>query len=186
MRITFELSKDDLEHFRAVMRNVNENTTGLSDQEIIEPARKTMQAVDDGADIPDFIGDRLKSLATMIAMLEDQGWGLPEMERQRVLSALAYFADPEDIIPDHIPGLGFLDDAIMIELATQELRHEIEAYEDFCRYREAEASRRKLPVDEELDRAEWLVARRLQLQTRMRRRRRSARTRRTSSFSLWR
>lgn len=56
-------------------------------------------------------------------------------ERERVLSVLAYFTDPDDLIPDEIPGLGFLDDAIMIELASKELRHEIEAYTDFCAFR---------------------------------------------------
>ena len=52
-----------------------------------------------------------------------------------VLAALAYVCDPEDIIPDDIPGIGLLDDAVMIELVFRELRHEIEAYEDFRRYR---------------------------------------------------
>ena len=47
----------------------------------------------------------------------------------------AYFADPQDMIPDSIPVLGFIDDAIMIELLTAELRPEIDAYNDFCRYR---------------------------------------------------
>ena len=42
--------------------------------------------------------------------------------RRRVLEALAYFADPSDLVPDQIPGLGLLDDAIMVELVAQELR----------------------------------------------------------------
>ena len=58
-------------------------------------------------------------------------------ERSPVLAALAYVCDPEDIIPDDIPGIGLLDDAVMIELVFRELRHEIEAYEDFRRYRKS-------------------------------------------------
>ena len=53
-----------------------------------------------------------------------------------MLNALAYFAEPDDLIPDQIPGLGFLDDAIMVELVVRELRHEIEAYEDFRVFRD--------------------------------------------------
>ena len=32
---------------------------------------------------------------------------------------------------DDVPALGFLDDAIMIELIVRELKHDIEAYQDF-------------------------------------------------------
>ncbi len=34
-----------------------------------------------------------------------------------------------------MPGIGLLDDAVMIELVFRELRHEIEAYEDYGRLR---------------------------------------------------
>ncbi len=104
----------------------------------------------------------------MIGMLSDIEWRLPHQEAKRVLNALAYFAEPEDLIPDHIPGLGFLDDAIMIELVVRELRHEIEAYEDFCEYRQRLRDRGdKTPAS----RAGWLETRRKELQARMRRRR---------------
>ena len=61
-------------------------------------------------------------------MIEDSEWKIPEEERADVLSALAYFSDPEDLVPDHIPVLGFLDDAIMIELVAEELKDDIEAF----------------------------------------------------------
>ncbi|NIV16986.1 MAG: DUF1232 domain-containing protein, partial [Woeseiaceae bacterium] len=85
--------------------------------------------------VPQFIDQRLDKLNIMIRMLKDHEWRLPAAESNRVLNALAYFADPEDLIPDHIPGLGFLDDAIMVELVVRELKHEIEAYRDFCDFR---------------------------------------------------
>jgi uncharacterized membrane protein YkvA (DUF1232 family) len=68
----------------------------------------------------------------------------------RVLTALAYFADPADLIPDHVPGLGFMDDAIMVELVTRELKHELDAYRDFCGFREREEARHgkgKIKID---------------------------------------
>ncbi|MFB3125280.1 MAG: YkvA family protein, partial [Woeseiaceae bacterium] len=84
----------------------------------------------------------------------------------------AYFCEPEDLIPDHIPGLGFLDDAIMIELVVRELHHEIEAYRDFCDYR---ANRVPQPgirnKTSDVSREQWLESRRKVLQSRMRRRR---------------
>ena len=85
------------------------------------------------------------------------------------MRGIAYFAEPDDIIPDRVPVLGFLDDAIMIELVVQELEHELEGYEDFCLFRKQrlEGSGNKEPGSRE----EWLMARRKQLHARIRRRR---------------
>jgi uncharacterized membrane protein YkvA (DUF1232 family) len=103
-------------------------------------------------------------------MVEDKEWRLEGQDRARVVYAMAYLADPVDAIPDQIPGLGFLDDAIMVELVCQDLRHEIEAYSDFCAYRKSEGKRRGQASDP-ATREQWLTARRSQLQERMRRRR---------------
>jgi hypothetical protein len=119
----------------------------------------------------DFIRERMGRLETLIGMVVDQGWGMEDEDRDRVLQALSYFSDPEDLVPDNVPGLGFLDDAIMIEMVCRELRHEVQAYRDFCVYRAAESSR----LGQEalhLERSDWLEERRQQLHSRMRRRRR--------------
>jgi uncharacterized membrane protein YkvA (DUF1232 family) len=118
------------------------------------------------SDAPGFILERLERLRLMIQMLSDVEWRLPHKDATRVLSALAYFAEPEDLIPDSIPGLGFLDDAIMIELVVRELKHEVEAYQDFREYRE-----RMAKDGNTSSRAGWLDARRKELQDRMHRRR---------------
>lgn len=187
MRITFDLSENDLKHFRGVMKRARGAAEKTDDEKIVASARKLLEEVGESK-VPEFITDRLARLEVMTDMLEDEGWALPAPERKRVLSALAYFSDPEDLIPDEIPGLGFLDDAIMVELVVRELKHEIEAYEDFCRFRIREANRRGITGDE-INRAGWLVDRRKQLHSRMRSRR-SKRSRRgdrrgRSPFSLF-
>ena len=141
----------------------------------------------DSAIAPQFIRERLEKLQVMINMLEDSEWKLPAQETQRVVNALAYFGEPEDLIPDHIPGLGFLDDAIMIELVIRELKHEVDAYVDFCDFRQRELNSKRASVDA-VTREQWLQTRRRELHSRMRRRRRSERHRgpgrRRSPFSL--
>ena len=101
-------------------------------------------------------------------MLEDADWKLEGAHRQRVLEALAYFAEPGDLVPDHIPGLGFLDDAIMVDLVVRELRPELDAYELFCSYRDEERAR--AGVDPEA-RSHRLLERRRAMYTRMESRR---------------
>jgi len=176
LRITFELSESDLDHFREVMKTAVAASTETDTKKITDTARALLDQVKE-SDAPQYIIDRLASLDSLINMVHDQGWALPEEEKSRVLSALAYFSDPDDLIPDEIPGLGFLDDAIMIELVVRELKNELDAYHDFCVYRTAEGTRLGKTA-EELARGDWLEQRRKQLQARMRRRRNSRSRRR--------
>ena len=167
--ITIDLSERDLEHFQAAQKQAVDSAAKKSDAEIIDAATKLL-AEATKITVPDFIAERLGKLDDMIAMLRDEGFALPGDDRQRVLSALVYFADPKDIIPDSVPVLGFLDDAIMIELCTRELKHEIDAYEDFCDYRQREADARGLDPAT-IGRADFLESRREELIDRMHSRR---------------
>ncbi len=181
--ITFTLSDDDLEHFQSVVDKAKSALKKSQSDGQIEAAAR--QLIDDSraSDLPDFIASRLSKLEVVINMVGDAEWKLSEEERKRVLGALVYFCDPEDLIPDHIPGIGFLDDAIYVELVIRELKYEIESYEEFCNFRIAEEKRRKdHGLDPYVEREEWLADKRAALHNRMRKRRRSG----TSAGGGWR
>jgi uncharacterized membrane protein YkvA (DUF1232 family) len=161
LRVSFELSDDDLKHFRLIMREARKSSARLTPEDIVAAAEKLLEKISSDS-TPGFIQERIDKLRLLIRMLTDIDWRLPHDEAMRVLNALAYFTEPEDLIPDHIPGLGFLDDAIMIELVMRELKHEIEAYHDFCQYRAGQSG---------TSRDAWLNKRREELQARMRDRR---------------
>lgn len=167
LRISFELDDDDLQHFRLIMNEARQAARRMAPEDIVAAAQDLLDEVPEKK-TPGFIVERLARLRLMIRMVSDIEWRLPHNDAARVLNALAYFAEPEDLIPDHIPGLGFLDDAIMIELVARELKHEIEAYQDFCDYRDRQSTNGD---GTNASRESWLDARRKELQARMRRRR---------------
>ena len=167
--LNFELNDRDLEHFQAAMEKAKQAASGKSTQEIVDCAAKLLGDAQKVA-IPDFIKQRLLHLDDMIAMVRDEAWAMSGEDRDRVLSALTYFCDPDDVIPDNVAVLGYLDDAIMIELSVRELRHELDAYDEFCDFRQHQAQRRGLEADK-VGRADWLDSRREELVDRMHRRR---------------
>lgn len=173
LRVTFDLEDKDLDFFRAQMKRVRDAAQRTSEAEVIASAEGMIKDVSE-SNVPSFVLQRIERLQVLIDMVRDDEWSLTESERDNVVAALAYFADPEDIIPDNVPVLGYIDDAIMIELVVIELQHEIDAFEDFCRYRQEEASRNRNP---DISRDEWLAVKRRDLHARMRRRRRRVTTR---------
>jgi uncharacterized membrane protein YkvA (DUF1232 family) len=168
-KLTIELSDRDLRHFRRELQRTRQSVSIADDEEILAAAADALSLMR-SSDVPDFVTARLVKLQTLLDMLTDADWNMDESERSPVLATLAYLCDPEDIIPDEIPGIGLLDDAVMIELVFLELQHELEAYVDFREFRdEITPNRKRAHTSDVLARLE---RRRLQLVERMRRRRR--------------
>ena len=182
MKISFELSDKDLRYFRQVLQKVRKGRNAENEDVILREAEALLEEVA-RTDAPQYVQKRIAQLGQLIEMVEDKDWRLEGADRKRVLNALAYFADPDDLIPDRVPGLGYLDDAIMVELVVQDLKHEIEAFEAFVAYRK-ERKKKKATAEDGLEK------RRASLQGRMRRRRRGDRDRHTrrkgrSPIGLW-
>ena len=169
LTLNFELNDRDLEHFHAAMEASKKAAEGRSDAEIIENAGRLL-ADAQKVRIPDFILSRLLRLDDMIAMLRDEAWALDAADRERVLSALVYFNNPNDVIADSVPVLGYLDDAVMIEMCVRDLQHELDSYDDFCDFRQRQAERLGLDPAK-VGRADWLGGRREELVDRMHQRR---------------
>lgn len=165
----FELSDKDLAHFQAAIVKAQAAAANKSDEEITASAKALLLSANQ-VELPEFIAKRLSQLDALIAMLADEAWNLPADDRARVKGAMAYFSEGDDLIPDTIPVLGYFDDAIAIELSAIELKHELDAYSEFCEFREEQAGVLGLTASS-VGRADWLSARRDELINRMHRRR---------------
>src|SRR3546814_13405512 len=131
--VTIDLSDRDLEHFQKAMETSRKAAEGKTPDEVVAAAGKLL-ADAQKVHTPDFVRERLLQLDDMIAMVRDQGWHMEDKDRQRVMSALLYFVDHKDVIPDQVAVLGFLHAAIIIELCVRELRPQPHAYADFGAY----------------------------------------------------
>ena len=135
MKITFELEPGDIERFHEALARA-ERRVGCADEcDIIDAARHALDTLPI-ATAPGYIRRQLQEVSGLLAMLEDEAWALPPPERTQVLRLLAYFSDPEDLIPDDVAVIGLLDDAIMLELLMRQIRHVVVAYVDFVQARD--------------------------------------------------
>lgn len=167
LKVEFELSENDLAFFKERLDKARDNRADEEQMVIEGIAAMKKEAI--AANPPKFVTDRLEKLDPLVNMVRDEDWKLSGEDRKRVLDALAYFADPDDLIPDRIPGIGYIDDAIMIDLVSAGLAPELDAYADFVAHREdlAEEGGEDKPTLEE--------ARKV-MQSRMHRRRKRSRS----------
>lgn len=77
---------------------------------------------------------RLARAESLRQMLDAADWSLPEGMRERGRTLLAYLCSFDDLIPDDLPLIGHLDDALLIELSWSEFDGEVQDYQDYRRF----------------------------------------------------
>ena len=70
-------------------------------------------------------------LKLLFEMITDKEYKVDRKTYLIIAGALAYAVLPTDIIPDFIPGIGFLDDAFVISMTIKQISNEIEKYKRF-------------------------------------------------------
>jgi len=182
LRISFNLGDDDLRHYEDVAQQTQASARQQSAEAIIASARQVLEDAR-RAQQAEFVKERFSRLASMIDMAMDAQWPLGAEDSQRLLNALACFGNTG-------PGaVSFLDHAIMIELVSRDLEHDLAAYRDFCKLRDTRTARRRPGTDQDEQRDQWLQQHRDTLQQRMHERRKRTLDRAGSSvrrlFSLF-
>jgi uncharacterized membrane protein YkvA (DUF1232 family) len=82
------------------------------------------------------IARRLARLAELERMRADGGFALDAELGARIETLLSYVEQPDDLIPDDVPVIGQLDDAILADLLLRELGPALADYADYRAWRE--------------------------------------------------
>jgi uncharacterized membrane protein YkvA (DUF1232 family) len=140
-KVTFTLDESDANYFRSLYRKAKRGAKELDANAIIRDARNIVHQVRENKKTPPFVFDAIEALADLVDLIQNDEYAAPKRVRDEVLAALAYFSNPEDLIPDHVPGLGFLDDAIMVKFIEEEFKNELWGYRKFRSLRDASEQR---------------------------------------------
>jgi hypothetical protein len=164
VRVSFNLDDADLEHLAAIAQQTQLRARSEPADAIIAGAREVLETAN-RAQLAGFVKERYSRLDTMLQMVTDPQWQLSAEDRQRALNALACFSSSTSAAAPS----GLLDHAIMIELVSRDLHHDLDAYRDFCNSRESYDKKHAAP---DADRDRWVQERCKTLQERMHKRRR--------------
>lgn len=171
-----DIREDEVRRFNALAHSLNQAMPPLSADQLAGVARRVLRTAAAGGESP-FIRSRLRRAAEMRAMAADPAWPMAELLARRVRDLLAYLDDPQGLIANDVPVVGRLDDALLVDIAMDTLRDELDDYAEFRRYRDAESSARGVAAEATgIDRAAWQRARadELRLEQQLRRVRGSA------------
>ncbi len=135
-KVSFTLDEGDVDYFRRLFRLARKSAAAIDENEIMAAATELVEEVRTKKGIPQFIIEAVAAIEDLKEIILDEDYRAPKSVRNQVLGALSYFANPDDLIPDHIPVLGFLDDAIMIKFVEEEFKHELWAYRKFRKFRD--------------------------------------------------
>lgn len=156
---SIEIREDEVQRFNALAHSLNDEMPALTADQIAGVARRVLRTAVAGGESP-FIRSRMRRAAEMRAMVADAAWSLDATAAKRIADLLAYIDDPDGLFGDDVPHIGLLDDALLVDISMDNLRDELDDYAEFCRYRQAEAARRRCPVEAAgVDRAQWQRAR---------------------------
>ena len=124
-----------LVHFNALLRTIHAAAPRVDSDALISLARRLQtEPVEQTVDT---VSERIARVQVLRRMLRDAEWPVAPELRVRARLLLAYVDKHEDLIPDGTTLFGYLDDALMVELSWPRFQAEVEAYREFCAFRQA-------------------------------------------------
>ncbi|MEL1263885.1 YkvA family protein [Pseudoxanthomonas putridarboris] len=155
----YRLNSVDLDRFNRLLARLGRRQGPLAMDQVATAARQL--AAPGGDKAPECIAQRIARLESVAAMVGDTAWEAANDAADCARLVLDYASDHEDLIPDWLPRIGRLDDAIVVEAAWPTLAREVASYRDFQRLRALEAHLRGCaPQELPFSREAWEATRR--------------------------
>jgi len=157
---SLELHEAEMERFNAMLRRFVPAQPALTLDQIAGAARRILRAAHKGEESV-YVKVRMRRAGELRAALRDARWDFAPALAEDARALLDYIESGVGLIPNDIPVVGLLDDAILMDVAMNRLRGELDEYAEFCRFRVAEAARLDVAIEAvNIDRTRWIEERR--------------------------
>jgi len=154
----FPLDGAALDHFNNLLMRLH-HVPLLGDQLATAARELVRQPVTDNHAAA--IAQRMRLAHAVSRMLADPEWQPADESVEPAQLVVNYTHGDHRLIPDNLPVIGGLDDAVVVDAAWPQLAGEVDSYLDYCRLRAIEADLRHCRVFEfHFGRQDWQEARR--------------------------
>jgi uncharacterized membrane protein YkvA (DUF1232 family) len=118
-----QLTEEDKERYQAEIENID---LDIKDQ-LLNNAPEKINGLLKKPDLTEFQVSLLKDITILYTILKTLP-NLDEKMQRKIMFALKYFEDTDDDIPDEIPGIGLLDDAVVVHWIVEEIKLDYSQY----------------------------------------------------------
>ena len=116
----FQLTEEDKDQYRKLIDKIDLD----SSDDIISMLSPKLDRLVASDGLNDIEIDLIKNVSVLVSIYQTYP-DLTDSIRRRILFAISYFCDEDDDIPDIVPDIGYLDDAVIanwvIESISQDL-----------------------------------------------------------------
>ncbi len=134
----FDLSFGDLDRFNGLLARLGRRQEPLGRDQLATAGRELCdRSIHDFS--PPCIRQRLRRIAMVEQMVGDLQWTPADDVLDTANLVVDYARGQNDLIPDWLPKVGRLDEAIVVDTAWPQLTSEVEDYMDYCRLRTVQA-----------------------------------------------
>lgn len=155
----FHLTEASVDRFNALLAKLGGRAAPLDCDRLATAARELRDRAQDSGE-PACIQQRMNRVRAAANMLDDGQWQ-PADEAGNIAALMVHYVNGRyQLLPNSLPTVGHLDDAIAVEAAWPSLRSEVTDFLDFCRIRSLEAALRGVEIRNfGFTRGDWEAAR---------------------------
>lgn len=116
----FQLTEKDKTQYQKLIDDIDLN----SSDEVIKTLNVKLDKLVESGKLNDIEVDLIKNVSVLVSIYQTYP-DLTDSIRKRILFAISYFCDVNDDIPDIVPEIGYLDDAVVARWVIESISKDL-------------------------------------------------------------
>jgi len=123
-------------------KHLEKKAKGVTEKDVEDILKKKKEIDEKLKKVPGTLGKMINQIKLLFGMIADYWNGtyrnIPWFSIAMAVAAIVYFLSPIDLIPDFIPVIGYVDDALVIAVCIWAMEEDLRAYCAFKGYEAAQ------------------------------------------------